>query len=251
VAAAAARNPHALRPRKQHPRPQRTLDADYGAELAAYHDRGGPISEEYRALRSSVLAQCPSGRFCYVITSAESGEGKTVTTLNLGLVMAERVERSTLVIDCDLRRGCIADMLRLKRHPGLSEYLRGEATLEEIVQTTALPNLRVIAAGRARKDEVAELVGRPELETLLADCRRQHDFVLIDTPPVMAAADAGVVGALAGEAVVVVRMNRTNRELVTKTVEQLKAASVRTVGLVLTHRQRRRKNYLYRYYHGS
>ena len=215
--------------------------------LVVYHDRGGAITEEYRSLRTNLLAQCKDDRFCYLITSADAGEGKTVTCLNLGLVMAERVECRAIVVDCDLRKGKMASLLGTRDSPGMADLLRGAATLKECIQPTCCNNLFFVPAGKASQNEVGELIGRPELDEIVSELRRQYDYVIFDTPPANIASDAGILGKTAGEALLVVRMNKTRRESVEKAIRLLHAANVKLSGIILTHRKYYIPNYLYKY----
>ncbi len=231
--------------------PQQSVDQvkgnGYSPLLLAYHDRGGKVAEEYRALRTNMLAQCNDRKFCYLVTSSQPDEGKTITCLNLGIVMAERVDRRTVIVDCDLRKGKAAKLLGAAPNPGVAEVLRGQATLKDVVQATALPNLFFIPTGKADHHEVGEIMGRPELDELVEQLRRQFDYVLFDTPPVNIASDAGMLGKATGEALLVVRMNKTRRESVDRAVALLHAANVKPVGIILTHQKYHIPNYLYRY----
>jgi len=219
----------------------------YSPLLMAYHDRGGKVTEEYRALRTNLLAQCNDRKFCYLVTSSQPEEGKTITCLNLGIVMTERVDRRTVIVDCDLRKGTAAKLLGAEPNPGVAEVLRGQATLKDVVQATALPNLFFIPTGKADAHEVGEIMGRLELDELVEQLRRQFDYVLFDTPPVNIASDAGMLGKATGEALLVVRMNKTHRESVDRAMALLHAANVRPVGIILTHQKFHIPNYLYRY----
>jgi len=219
----------------------------YSPALVAHHDRGGRVTEEYRGLRTNLLAQYPDERFCLVVTSAEVREGKTVTCLNLALVLAERQERRTVVVDCDLRKRTVAALMKVKNTPGMADLLRGTARLDDVAQATPYRNLFVVPAGQAAKDEVGEILGRPELEEIVNELRRRYDYVLFDTPPVSIASDAGMVGRATHEAILVVRMNKTHRESVDRAIRLLHAANVKPVGLVLTHQKYYIPNYLYRY----
>jgi len=215
--------------------------------LRAYFDKGGKITEEYRALRTNLLAQRHDGKFCYLVTSALPGEGKTLTCLNLGIVMAERPDRRTVVVDCDLRKAKCAELLNASPSPGMAEVLQGQVALKDAIQPSLLRNLFFIPAGRVRHNEVGKLMGRPELEDLVEQLRRQFDHVLFDTPPVNIASDAGILGRVAGEALLVVRMNKTNRESVERAMALLHAANVKPAGIVLTHQKYHIPGYLYRY----
>jgi capsular exopolysaccharide synthesis family protein len=220
---------------------------DYPDLLIAHHDRGGQIAEEFRALRTSLLAKNTEDRLCVLVTSAASGEGKTVTCANLGVVLAERTDRVTIIVDADLRKGRLARLLQAGDGPGLSEMLRGEAQLADCVMSTPYPNLFFLPTGKAEPGQVGELLGRPELEEIVRELRKEYDYVIFDTPPINSTADAGSLGSVVGEAIVVVRMNKTRRESVDKAISLLHAANVETSGLVLTHRRYHVPNYLYRY----
>lgn len=219
----------------------------YAPTLQAYHDRGGKIAEQFRSIRTSLLAQHADRRFCILMTSAEPQEGKTVSTLNLSIVLAERQDLTTIVVDADLRRPRVGAMLKGKQEPGLAEYLRGKASISEVIQPTIYPNLSFIAAGQAKRGEVSDLIGRMELDEMVAQLRRQFDCVLLDCPPVNNLSDVCVIGRIGAEAVMVTRMNRTNYESVERAIRLLHAANIKVSGMILTHQEYYIPNYLYRY----
>ena len=220
---------------------------EYSPLLIAHHDRGGPIAEEYRSLRTNLLAQCSDQRFCYIVTSADIGEGKTITCANLAVIMAERQDRKTILVDFDLRRRRLAGLFRMPLTLGVADVIRGSARLEDVVHGTVYPNLFVLPSGEVRADEVGELVTRPEMDEMIADLRRRYDYILIDTPPMNVVAETGMIGKSVGEALLVVRMNKTRRESVEKAVRLLHAANVKMAGIVLTHRTYHIPEYVYRY----
>jgi capsular exopolysaccharide synthesis family protein len=219
----------------------------YAEALVAHHDRGGAITEEYRALRTNLTAQHPDQRFCIMLTSALPTEGKTITALNLAMVLAEHQECRTIIVDGDIRRGRIHRCVKVDRDPGLVEVLRRQAPLADAVRPTTYPNVFVLPSGRADATEVGEVLARTEFEQVVAELRRRYDYVLFDTPPINVAADAGMMGRAVNEALLVVRMNKTRRESVDKAVRLLHAANVKPVGIVLTHQRYYIPGYLYRY----
>jgi capsular exopolysaccharide synthesis family protein len=220
---------------------------NYSEAIATHHDRGGPVTEQFRALRTHLLSHFGYKRFSIIITSSEPGEGKTVTCINLGIVLAEQPEKTTVIVDGDLRRGRIASNLGMDKGPGMAELLRGSASMASVVRPTAYPNLFVIPAGEVRQPEVGELMGRPELKEIGAELRQTFDHVLIDTPPLNGAADAGMLGQAVDGALVVVHMNKTHRESVDRAIRLLHASNVTVTGMVLTHQKYFIPNYLYRY----
>ena len=191
------------------------------------------IADAYRALRTNLLAMCGDEGFCFLVTSARNGEGKTLTAANLAWVLAECATRNVLLIDADLRRPGVAGVMGLSPAPGLAELIRGQATLLQVLQPTTCPNFSVIAAGTADPREVAELLARPTLHTLLTEARRMFDHVLIDTPPIHRS-DVGTLGQVCRQALLVVRAGRTRQEDVARAVALLHAANIHPAGMVLT-----------------
>jgi non-specific protein-tyrosine kinase len=248
VSAACALQPApAEAPQEQAPQRIYERDARYSLALVAHHDRGGQIAEQYRALRTSLLTLFHNQPFALLITSAEPDEGKTVTCANLGLVLAERPELSVAVVDCDLRKGRLHAMLGIAPEPGMADILKGTTTLDQIIQPTVYSNLSVIPAGKTAGEDVASLITRPELAKAIAELRRRFDCVLLDSPPVNPISDAAILGHLAGDALLVVRMNKTHRESVDRAVRLLDAANVKLAGALLTHQKYFLPKYIYRY----
>jgi len=224
-----------------------TRNGRYSELLLAYNQPGDPITEDYRAVRISLLAQAGDRKLCCLVTSSNPGEGKTVTCANLAVVLAEREERRTILVDCDLRKASLAKLLNANKTPGVVEILRGAASPAEAIQSTAFPNLFFMPAGQASSQEVGEMLGRPELEDLFHQLRRDYDYVLIDTPPINKTPDAGMIGRFAKQAIIVVRMNKTRRESVEKAKRSLHAAQVEVNGIILTARKYHIPKYLYHY----
>ena len=248
AALAAARSAAEAQPPAEAAPPPRVRNANYSSLLCVHADRGGGNAEAYRALRTNLLAQCNNQQFCHVVTSSVSGEGKTVTCLNLALVMAERQDCQTVVVDCDLRRGQVARLLKGKRAPGVTELLRGEVKMEDVLQPTAYPNLSFISCGKAAGNEVGELITRPSLAELFKNLRRRYDYVLIDTPPMNLVAETGMIGRLVGEVLLVVRANKTKADSVQQAVRLLRAAGIHVAGLVLNQQTEQAGSYSYNYY---
>ena len=217
----------------------------YAPELCTHHDRGGAIAEDFRGLRTNLLAQYPDERFCLLVTSAEKGEGKTVACLNLSMVLAERQERRTVVVDCDLRAHQVVKLMHMENAPGITDVLHGKARVEDVLRKTAYPNLLVIPAGDAGKGEIGDLLHRPELEETVNALRRDFDYVLFDTPPVGLFPDACMLGRAISDALLIVRMCKTHRETVESAIRLLHASNIKPVGVVLTHRTHVIPGFLY------
>lgn len=220
----------------------------YSPILAAHGDPGGIYAEQYRSLRTNILSDAQKKSCCLLITSAEAGEGKTVTCLNLAFVLAELPDIRVLVVDGDMRKTDLTTLLRVHKTPGLAEFLRGSATLKDVIQPTLSPNLDVIPSGLTQRDEIGEILSRVSTNKLIPELRKQYDCVLIDTPPVSGVSDTGVWGRAVGEALMVIRMNKTHRDSVQRSIGLLRTADVNILGLFLTHQKSYVPKYLYRYY---
>jgi len=209
----------------------------YSELMIAYKKPSSPIAEEYRALRIKLTADRNDGKLCLLITSADAGEGKTVTCANLAVVLAEREDRKTIVVDGDVRKGKLSEFFALPREPGLADILKGTVALRDAVRKTAFPNLLLLPAGKAGSHQFGELLIRPELEELVNQLRREYDYVIFDSPPINTSTpDAGMIGRATGQALVVVRMNKTRRESVEEAIRQLHGAKVEVGGIILTGR---------------
>ena len=226
----------------------KAIQNDFSPLLVVHHDRGGMFAEQYRSLRTNILARSQQGCFCMGITSAESGEGKTVTSLNLALVLVELPGVRVVVVDGDLRKGTLTSLLNVKRSPGFAELLKGDCPMDEVIQPTSYPNLDVISCGIAKSNELGTVLGNIQKSGIIAKLQQQYDCVLVDTPAVGMISDACVLAHALGEVLLVIRMHKTNRSSVERTVGLLKAADVKISGMFLTHQKEYVPTYFGRYY---
>jgi len=154
-----------------------------------------------------------------MVTSAVPNEGKTLTTLNIALVLAESYKRRVLLIDADLRRPRLTEAANLTVAEGLSEVLK--ATEDRKAGLTQLTDyLWFLPAGRPDPDPLSGLTS-PRMQRLLQEAAERFDWVIVDTPPVTAAADAGLLGAIVDGIVLVVRAGRTPHPAVQHAIETL------------------------------
>ena len=219
----------------------------FSESLVAHSDRGSMVTEQYRVIRTNLMAKFPERRFCLMVTSAEPNEGKTATTLNMGLILAETQEGRTVIVDGDLRKGRVASYLGVKRGPGVVDVIRGTAKLKDVIRTTEYPGLDILTSGQVASNEIGDILTRPELPEMLAELRQRYNFVLIDTPPVNEISDAAIIGRHVCGALLVVSMFKTRRESVRKTIRMLHAVSIDVLGMVLTKQKYFIPRYLYRY----
>lgn len=218
--------------------------------LVAMTSPASAVSEEYRSIRTSILARHDNERhLVHTITSATPQEGKTITCVNLGLSFAELRNRKTIIIECDLRLPTFGKLLNCDtERPGLIDFLRGEAKISDIIQQVDDSPLHIIAAGGRVSDEAVQLLSSQRMSQLIQGLRAKYDHVLIDTPPVLQLADAGILGSQSEEVLVVARMRRTPRPLVEQAINTLTSYNAQVNGIVATDNPRSRgRGYGYKY----
>jgi len=188
--------------------------------------------EAFRGIRTN-LRFVPGRRpRTLAICSAAPAEGKTMVAVNLALALAEEGEK-VILVDADLRRPRLHEMLGTDGRPGLAEYLTDRVSLAEAIRSTQIhPSIHVIPSGHATTAH-ASLVGSKKFKELLRSLAGEYDTVLVDTPPVLAVSDASLIASSVDENIIVVRANSTDREALTNTMEQLRRVNAPTTGIVL------------------
>ncbi|MFO7586777.1 MAG: polysaccharide biosynthesis tyrosine autokinase, partial [Gemmatimonadota bacterium] len=189
--------------------------------------------DAFRTLRTHLrFARAGRPPQLIAVTSATPRDGKSTVAANLALTLADQGAR-TLLVDADLRRPQIHTTFSLEQAPGLSDVLRGSVPLEAAAVPSAEGStLRVLPCGSG-VDNPTEFIGDPGFEALLVALRDAYDYVVIDTPPLLAVTDAALVGAVADGTLVVVRANRTDLNALRTAVQQLRRLRVPLLGMVL------------------
>jgi succinoglycan biosynthesis transport protein ExoP len=207
-----------------------------------------PFSEAFRSLRTSILLSF-AGRpmKTLLVTSATKGDGKTTVVYNLGVAFAQQGAK-VLLIDGDLRNPHLHESFGAPRSPGLSEFLCREHGGEpEVIRHSKLENLFLLPAG-ALPELASELVGSNRFQALLQGCEPEYDYVLIDSPPMMAVTDAAIIATNADAVLAVVRSHRTTRSLLAGLAQALERTQVSVLGLVLNDVQNPSQDGLYGVY---
>jgi capsular exopolysaccharide synthesis family protein len=194
-----------------------------------------PESEAFRTLRTSLgLTHDQSRRI--VVTSAEPGDGKTTVLANMAVAYASSGKR-TLLIDADLRRPGLSNMLGVRGVEGLSNVIRlqGQGPIGEVVEPhirkTGVPGLDILASG-PRPMNPAELLGGQNFADLLAWADSRYDRVLIDSPPALAASDTAIIGQLVDGVLLVIQPLKNQRRMVLRAVESFGMLKIPVIGLV-------------------
>ena len=199
--------------------------------------------EAYRALRTSLIAALGKiNEKILMVTSADSREGKTLTALNLAIMMAQ-MDKKVLLIDLDLRRGRLHRSLGTAREPGMTDVLSARGSLADVVQKTRIDNLWLVPTGSS-VDNASELMQRADLVGLFAGVQEQFDYIMIDTSPVLRVTDT-VIAANQGLGVVVyvARVNKTSKPMIQYSLGMLKEA--RVLGMIMNSIEMHRLSSLY------
>jgi capsular exopolysaccharide synthesis family protein len=215
--------------------------------LVAVSQPRSAYCEQFRSLRTRILQAGERTQMrALVVTSAGIAEGKTLTALNLGWLLAQTEGVRCLVIDSDLRRPCATDYFGIDATVGLSEVLGGQVSLEDAIVRLDPAGLHLLPGGKPR-DDVAELLSGPTYTRILNEARRMFDYVIIDAPPLGIFTDANVLMSRADGALLVVRAGKTRYSVVDKLLEQIPRE--RLLGVVLNRaaEQPEATNYYYQY----
>jgi protein-tyrosine kinase len=198
-------------------------------------DPEAPEAEAYRTLRTGVLFDAASNNTKMIlVTSAEAGEGKTTTTANLGVSLAQAGKRVALV-SADLRRPRLQEFFGKHQGPGLTNVLAGELTLSEALARPAQThNLTLLTSGPVPGNP-AELLSSQSMRSLMLELRTEADFILIDAPPLLVVADSLMLAQLVDGVILVADAERTHRSAVHQTRQLLARVNARMIGAVLNN----------------
>lgn len=191
------------------------------------------IAESLRGMRTSILLSSPgSPPKVIMITSTRPAEGKSSIATLMAITFALNGSR-VLLIDGDLRRPAVHLRFRMVKGQGLSSVLSGKASPSEaIVPWADLPNLHVLPSGPV-PPLPSELLGSKQMEDLLAELRQAYDFVLIDTPPVLAVTDASILGRLSDATILIIRYGAAQRHVVLRCVDLLDRSGTHLLGVAV------------------
>jgi polysaccharide biosynthesis transport protein len=222
---------------------------DKRIELVAQHLPKSQMSEAFRALRTALLlSQADHPPQVILVTSALPREGKTTAAANLAVTLAQLGDR-TLLIDADLRKPGVGRLLNLTdgKYAGLSSYLAGVSSLDLVtVPHPAIPNLAAIPTGPLPPNP-ADLLSSHKLADAVSELRTKFKFIVIDSPPIMAATDAVILSVQADGVLLVVRSGETPKEAFTRTRDLLTSVKCRMLGVVLNAVDSSAPDYYYSY----
>ena len=217
--------------------------------IVAYHFPNSQIAEQYRLLRTNLKVRFEKDQAKVILVSSSiRGEGKTITSTNLALFLAETGESKVALIDADLRRGKVADYLGLgKNLPGLSNLLNEGLNVKQVMVRNSVQNLLVMTRGTLAKNP-SELISSNQMRALIAELRNHFDFIIIDSPPIMSVADANILGREVDGLLMVIQSGRTPKSVISHAHLLFKQAGIRLLGYILTNVEFQSAGYRY-YYH--
>jgi capsular exopolysaccharide synthesis family protein len=208
------------------------------------------VAEQIRQIHTNletVLAEHTSRMI--VITSPIPGDGKTLVTANLATVLADDPNQRILLIDADMRKPDQHQLFGIQVSPGLSDYLTERNELEEVTYGSTIPNLDIIPAGRIPPKPTV-LLSSERMSQITARFSPHYRWILIDTPPMLPVTDACLLARRALGMILVVRMGRTSRHLITRAEEMMAEMRLPVLGCILNEftEHTRDNSYYYNYY---
>lgn len=213
--------------------------------LVTFSNPRSPVAEAYRTLRTNIqFSTIDKPVQTILATSTGPDEGKSTTLANLAVAIAQ-TGSSVILVDCDLRRPTLHRMFGLRNSEGLTSVALGECRDALPFQDTAVPNLRVLAAGPTPPNP-SELLGSRRMSEVIAILKGQADFVLFDTPPIIAVTDAAVLASKVDGVLLVIRAGKTKRDLAKRAKELLNKVNANILGAVLN--DARAESNAYNYY---
>ena len=211
------------------------------------------LAENYRILRANIqFAQLDSSPKVWLLTSTSPGEGKTLTTCNLAMSMAETGAK-VLLVDCDLRRPRVHHLFNQSRVPGLVDHLASadqeDTAPDWVIRDVGIPNLDVVTCG-SRAPNPAELLGSPRMERLLKRWRDTYDVVMLDTAPCLSVVDTVLLARQVDAILLVVRAHHAKEGGLEQGVTTLQKAGPPIAGVILNDVDYSRQyGYYYQYYY--
>ncbi|MDX2034609.1 MAG: polysaccharide biosynthesis tyrosine autokinase [Blastocatellia bacterium] len=229
--------------------------ASNGSVILTQVEANSSIAESYRQLRTALmLSSAGHAPRTLLFTSSQPAEGKTTTSVNTAISLAQ-TGSAVLIVDADLRRPRVHKVFGLKNNVGLSNFLAGEGDLATMIQV-AMPNLYVLPVGPLPPNP-AELLGSAKMKQVIETLSANFDYVVIDSPPVSSFADSLILSALVEGVIIVVKAGLTPREMAQRTKAHLQSVGAKILGVVINQIKLQPHDYYYystyysRYYYGN
>ena len=211
------------------------------------------ITEAYRSIRTSIIFSSPQDKplKTILVTSTSPQEGKTTISINLGIIFAHANEK-TIIVEADLRKPRIATSFQMANKEGLSSFLAGTASLDNVIKNTFIPNLSVITSG-PKPPNPTELLISTKSAQLLEELKTRFDRIIIDSPPVISVADTVILANKVDGVIDVIRASFLNIDVILRGRQRLSEAKSRILGVILNNVDVKREDsyYYYHYYYSE
>ncbi|RKY37371.1 MAG: hypothetical protein DRP78_01250 [Candidatus Omnitrophota bacterium] len=217
------------------------------SKVVSYYSPGAAITEQYRNIRTYISSLNGGKLFrSLLITSANRMEGKSITCVNLAVIMAEEREKSTVLVSADFRNPKIEKLLNVRADKGLSNYLTEEIQLDEILIKTSIENLVILPAGDILSNP-AEFFTNQKMKSLITELEMHFNYIIFDSPAIMPYSDARILAPYVDGVLLAVQAGRTRREVVWRVEEQIKSVRAKLLGVILTNVEYYIPEYIHRY----
>ncbi|HTP66078.1 MAG TPA: XrtA-associated tyrosine autokinase [Geobacteraceae bacterium] len=220
--------------------------------LLAANDFDLPVAEEYRKLKSAIVYATKKEGFLntIMVTSAISGEGKSLTALNLAISLAQEHDHTVLLVDADLRSPFICEYLGIAAKKGLSDCLREGFPISDVLIKTGLGNLTIFPAGE-RVTNPVEFFSSQKMKDLLSEVKHRYAdrYIIFDMPPILPFAETRLLGSIVDGVVFVVKEGGTSLHNIKEALDSLKDANI--LGLVYNEATEASLDNGYHYYYGK
>ena len=208
-------------------------DSVLDTKLVSFFQPGSIVAEQFRKLRTDLFRpslQNPPKTI--LVTSAFSGEGKSLIAINLAISISIELHSHALLVDCDLRNPTLTRWFGMHDSKGLSDYLLGKAELPELLVNTQVDKLSLLCGGSSQ-DNPVELIGSKRMEALVQELKSRYDdrYIILDSSPVLATTEPNVLDKMVDGILLVVRAGETPRDSVQQAVKLLKTEKI--IGVVL------------------
>ena len=216
--------------------------------LVSFFEPASMAAEQYRRLRTYVIRPgMENSPRTILVTSAMAGEGKSLTAINLAIIIAIELNSNALIVDCDLRNPSLSRWFGFERQKGLSNYLLGEAELPELLVKTSVDKLTILPGGTLQ-DNPVELIGSNRMKSLIADLKSRYDdrYIILDSSPLLATTEPSVLNEMVDGILFVIKSGVTPRESIQQALKLLDKKKI--IGAVLNQMEFKTEAMIRRYF---
>ncbi|EMF0404973.1 CpsD/CapB family tyrosine-protein kinase [Enterococcus hirae] len=200
-------------------------------DVVTFIDPDSPISEQYRGIRTNIEhVKSKENIQTIFFTSANSGEGKSTTIINLAVVFA-KTGKKVLMVDCDIRKQSLSESFNVQKAGGFVRMLEERSKLSDEIYSTNVTNLSFLPSGQPVKNP-AEILLNPSLSEVVSEMKEQFDLIFFDTPPISEVADTQILSTKLDRCILIVRENYSSKDAVVKAKETLDHMGVKYLGII-------------------